>query len=113
MCSKEELNIILKKMAEIYRLIYGSDLVKIVMYGSYARGDYNVESDIDIVAIVKGERVTLQNKLKKVWDTSADLELEYETIISPTIIPYEEYERFRDDIPYYRNIDQEGVTIVA
>lgn len=37
----------------------------------------------------------------------------YETIISPTVTPYAEYEKYREDMPYYRNTVQKGVTIVA
>lgn len=113
MCSKQELESILRKVAAAYRLIYGDDLVKILMYGSYARGDFDADSDVDIAAIVKGDRQILQNDLKKVWDVSSDLELEYETIVSPTVIPFDEYEKYREDIPYYRNIEKEGVVIVA
>ena len=50
---------------------------------------------IDVVAIVRGERQDLQERLKKVWDVSSDLELEYETIVSPTVIPFGEYESIR------------------
>ena len=90
MCSKQELDSILREVAAAYRLVYGDDLVKILMYGSYARGDFDADSDVDIAAIVKGDRQTLQNDLKKVWDVSSDLELEYETIVSPTVIPFDE-----------------------
>lgn len=113
MCSKKELNNILNKVATAYRLIYGNDLVKVLIYGSYARGDFNADSDIDIVAIVKGDRKKLQNDLKRVWDISSDLELEYGTIVSPTVIPFDEYEKYKEDLPYYRNIDREGVVVVA
>lgn len=67
----------------------------------------------DVVAIVKGSRDELQRKLKTVWDYSCELELEYGTILSPTVIPYEEFETYKQDMPYYRNIEQEGVAIVA
>ena len=80
MCTRNELNIILQKMAQIYRSVYGEELVQVILYGSYARGDYSHDSDVDLVAIVRGERVTLQEKLKKVWDESCELELEYDTI---------------------------------
>ena len=113
MCSQRELNILLKKLAEIYQSVYGSDIVKILMYGSYARGTFAADSDLDVVAIVKGSRDELQRKLKTVWDYSCELELEYGTILSPTVIPYEEFETYKQDIPYYRNIEQEGVAIVA
>ena len=113
MCSQNELNVLLKEIAAIYRKVFGEDIVKIVLYGSYARGTFDAESDIDIVAIVKGEREELQRKLREVWVLSSDLELEYETILSPTVIPYEEFEKYRNDIPYYRNIEEEGIRIVA
>lgn len=113
MCTRNDLNIILQKIAEVYRSVYGSDLVKIILYGSYARGNYDNESDVDIVAIVHGNRAELQEQLKKIWDESFELELEYGTIISPTVIPYEEFEQYREDLPYYRNIAKEGVEIVA
>ena len=36
------------------------------------------DSDVDVVAIVHGDRKTLQQQLKKVWDSSCELELEYD-----------------------------------
>lgn len=113
MCTKNELNIILKQLAEAYRSVYGNQLVRIILYGSYARGDNTEDSDVDVVALVKGERSALQEQLKKVWDISSDMELEYGTILSPTVIPYDEYERFVEDLPYYKNIAREGVEISA
>ncbi len=93
--------------------IMGDSLKQMILYGSYARGDYEKDSDIDIVAIVHGNRFELQNKLKEIWDISADLEVEYGTIVSPTVIPYEEFEKYKNDLPYYRNILKEGVKVVA
>ena len=113
MCTKNELNSILQKLIQIYRSVYGENLVQVILYGSYARGDYHTDSDVDVVAIVHGDRKTLQQQLKKVWDSSCELELEYDTILSPTVIPYEEFKQYQKDLPYYRNISQEGVVISA
>ena len=95
-------------MRECYFSIYGTNVVKIVLYGSYARGDFDEESDIDIVAIVKGKREELQKKLRQIWDLSADLGLENDVVVSPMVIPYDEFMRYRESLPYYRNIEEEG-----
>ena len=50
MCTRNELNLILQAMTQAYQAVYGANVVKIILYGSYARGDYQKDSDIDIVA---------------------------------------------------------------
>lgn len=113
MCTENEFHLILRAVIQAYQAVYGDRVVKIVLYGSYARGENERDSDIDIAAIVQGEREVLQNELRKVWDISSELELEYGTIVSPTVIPYAEFEKYKNDLPYYRNIEREGVEIVA
>ena len=111
MCTRIELRTILNELEKSYLEAYGSRLSKIILYGSYARGDYRDDSDIDVAAIVKGSRPEIQQELNKVWDKADDLELEYEVIVSPTAIPLDEYEKWKDSLPYYRNIENEGVMI--
>lgn len=111
MCKKSKIDIILNRINEVYYEVYGKDVVDILLYGSYARGDYDHDSDIDIVAIVYGERFDLQKKLDRVWDISSELELEYGIIVSPTVIPFNEYMEYKEILPYYQNIQKEGVSI--
>lgn len=108
MCTETQLSKVIKAMVECYRKVYGQDIVEIVLYGSYARGDYSEDSDIDIVAVVQGSRLALQEKLKAVWDMSTDIGLENDVIVSPTVIPYDEYAAYKQTLPYYRNIAEEG-----
>ncbi len=108
MCTGIQLDNISNQMVECYRSIYGMDIVEIFIYGSYARKDCNDESDIDMAAIVKGNRIDLQQKLKRVWDMSADIGLENDIIVSPSVIPYDEFEEYKDKLPYYMNILKDG-----
>lgn len=108
MCTKVQLNDISKQMVECYHSVYGNDVADIFLYGSYARGDNDSNSDIDIAAIVKGNRVELQQKLKIVWDISADIGLENDVVVSPTVIPYDEFVEYKEKLPYYMNIVREG-----
>ena len=108
MCTKVQLNNISKQMVECYYSVYGKDIADIFLYGSYARGDNDNNSDIDIAAIVKGKRVELQEKLKIIWDISADIGLENDVVVSPTVIPYDEFVEYKEKLPYYMNIVREG-----
>ena len=98
-------------MKKGYEQVYGDNIIDIYLYGSYARGDYDVESDIDFAAVVKGERLDLQRKLKAMWDIAADLGMERDVVISPTVIPYSEFIKYKYELPYYRNIIREGLKI--
>ena len=113
MCTENELQMVTENVVRSVLYLLEDKINRIILYGSYARGDYQKDSDIDIVAIVQGDREKLQQGLKSVWDISSDLELEYGTIVSPTVIPFAEYEKYKNDLPYYRNIESEGVEIVA
>ena len=108
MCSANKLNEINRQMLDCYRETYGADLRSVILYGSYARGDFDDESDIDYTAIVDGDRRELQQKLKSVWARSAELGMENDVVISPTVIPESEYEQYKEILPYYRNIMEEG-----
>lgn len=111
MCTEIQFNKIIKEMVDCYRVVYGKDIVEIVLYGSYARGDFSEDSDIDLVALVYGSRLDLQNKLKDVRNVSAELSLDNDIIISPMVIPYDEFMRYKQTLPYYRNIAEEGKKI--
>lgn len=112
MCTAAQIKDITTQLANVYRNIYGDDIVKILLYGSYARNEESNQSDVDIVAIVKGKRIDLQKKLKKVWEISADIGYENDIILSPTVVPFDEYEKYRNILPYYMNIEKEGIKIV-
>lgn len=104
---------ILTKAVSEYRNIFGDALVQVVLYGSYARGDYDNESDIDIVALVRCDRVTISEKTLAMAQFSSDLDLKYGVMVSPSAIPYDEYLKYQNDLPYYANIAKEGVELIA
>lgn len=98
-------------LVKCYREVYGSNIKDIILYGSYARGDFSEESDVDVVAVVHGTRIELQDKLKIVWESAAEIGLENDVILSPAVIPYDEFFRYKNTLPYYKNIAEEGKKI--
>ena len=108
MCSGAQLNNIANDIVREYRNVYGDRIDRIYLFGSYARGEATDQSDIDIAAIVHGDRLTLQDQLKMVWDAAADIGLDNDVVISPTVIPDDEFQQYKEILPFYRNINKEG-----
>ena len=109
MCTENDLNTITRLIAKIYK----DCLTSVYLYGSYARKDNDSESDIDMVAIVDEKREQAEKTLKKVWNEAFEVAYKYDVVISPTVIPSSEFEMMKNDLPYYRNIMNEGVKISA
>ncbi len=99
---------ICRRVVAAYRKAYGDAIEAIYLYGSYARGDYDEDSDIDFAAIVKGERLDVQKKLHRMWDDTVRMDLELDIITSPTAIPAGEFEKYKSQSGYYKNILKEG-----
>ena len=43
---------LIEKYVEAVKKIYGSHVRQIILYGSYARGDFRPDSDVDIMILV-------------------------------------------------------------
>lgn len=108
MCNANQFSEIIDEIVKSYKETYGTDLKDVILYGSYARGDYDDQSDIDFAAIVSGNRLDLQNRLEKVLDKAAVIGVKNDAVISPVVIPYDEYTKYKSHLPYYKNIDKEG-----
>ena len=102
------LEFICGRVVESYRKVYGNNIQKIYLYGSYARGDFNEDSDIDFAAVVNGEREDLQEKRKYVLAETVRMDLEFDVLTSPKVIPAADFEKYGEELPYYRNIKKEG-----
>ena len=113
MCTSSELNGITSKLVEKYRMLFGDALKEVVLYGSYARGDFDEESDVDVVGIVDYSREDLQRTYRELGKLSSELSLAYGVTVSPTAIPLSDYLKYRDALPYYRHIQEEGVKLIA
>jgi predicted nucleotidyltransferase len=70
----------------------GDRLVKIVVFGSRARGDFDAESDTDIAIIVR----ELSRELKyQILDTVAEIEMKFIVPLSVIVFSENEFERLK------------------
>ncbi len=90
--------------------VVGDDAVRIILYGSVARGDNTWESDVDIAVLT--DRDYDRNKgtgiLSKLLGA---LNLKYDTVFSVITIDEESYNDWLFELPFYFNIDEEGITL--
>lgn len=99
---------ILDEVKEKLKKIYGDKLKGIILYGSYARGDFTDGSDIDIVILLEG----MENQCKEALRCSRELyelELNYDTVISVLPVTVDYFETRHP--PVILNAKREGIWI--
>ena len=102
------LDIICNRVVDSYKKVYGEDIQGIYLYGSYARGDFDEESDIDFAAIIKGIKPGWNPKRSELLRETGEIDLEYDVFISPKVISADYFDKYFSEMPYYQNILKEG-----
>lgn len=108
MDNKTVLDKVIEKASECVLELISEDLKMIILFGSYARGDYSEESDIDIAVLVNGDRETADRYMEKLVRLSADIDLDNMVVVNFICLPYSEYAEKKGYYPFYRNIESEG-----
>ncbi len=111
--SNDRLELILKEVYNNASKLFENKLIFAVLYGSYARGDYDMESDMDIALIVDLDRTEIKKYNKALVSLMTYFLNTYDIVININEIPVKEFEEYKDTLPYYRNIYNEGVRIGA
>ncbi len=82
----------------------------VILYGSFARGDNNANSDLDILILLDKKQITRDDE-KKVKYPLYDIEFETGQIISPIVLSRNDWETRHRITPFYENVLKEGVTL--
>ena len=81
------------------------------LYGSYARGDYHAESDVDILLTVDVEDIAPLRKVAA--GVSSSLSLEHDVTVSVSLKQAAQFRRYSDSMPFYQNVLREGIRYVC
>ena len=103
-------NVVYKFSLQLRKLL-GSSLSKVILYGSYARGDNHDFSDVDLMILVKMSDSEIKRIENDVYDIAFEIEIETGIDISPIIKNEAQYEYWVDTLPFYRNVRDEGVVL--
>ena len=98
---KEFVNMVMEK--------YEDRVEKIILFGSYARGEGKEESDMDVLVITTADWFEMQKNLSEI---AVDVLLDTGVYISAKAVTVEEYKQMKDiNTGFYQNVAREGVIV--
>ena len=104
---------IMQDFAKSVRKILGNSLDSVIVYGSYARGDYSELSDVDVMLLVSLGEEDIKKISDQISDLAFDFMMKYGVDISPVITNTDHFNYWADNLPFYRNVRDEGVRLSA
>ena len=100
---------VLQELVQGILAVMQKHLVRIVLYGSVARGTNTEESDVDVALIVKG---TLDEETEdKLSDFIVDMNLKYDKVFSVIDIDFDNFCKWENVTPFYNTVNREGIIL--
>ena len=88
---------------------YKEEILEVILYGSVARGEPALESDIDLLIVTANGGQELRDEISM---ACFDIILQTEVILSPLVMDEETYEwhkKYRD--PLYNSLQRDGIDL--
>jgi len=105
----------IKNLLEGYILelqnIYGKYLQSVILYGSYARGDFTNDSDVDIMILLNLTDEEIKEYRHQLSKHTYDFYMAYELDIKPIAKSKEHFMKWVDNYPFYASVNREGVKL--
>lgn len=100
-----------KEATHALKSALSDELVKVILYGSCARGDYNADSDLDIAIITKCDRLKAKKYVDILAEISTKLAAKYFIVVNFVAIPEQEFLEKKEWYKYFKNIESEGILL--
>ena len=95
-------------LAQLRQRIADSVLA-VILFGSKARGEANIEADIDLLVLLDRETPELRTSL---WRIAADVSLDFNVVLSPRVFGRARWAEARHmGLPLYRAIMADGIAL--
>ena len=113
MCSKDVLNKVTEKICTAAKEVLGEKLEKVVLFGSYARGDNDEESDVDIMVLADIAPEDVDKTRDKIRDLMEYIDLYNDVLVSLVIVCSAIYHKYGSVSRFYMNVQKDGVELYA
>lgn len=104
-----ELSNLLEEVKNDILLLLKDSIKQLKLFGSYARGDYNNDSDIDIFLVY--DETNLKNIDDLISELSVGYQLNYGIMINIYDMSISYYNKYKNISPLIKNIEREGVPL--
>ena len=104
----EQLKTILSELRRRFEALYGERLVRMVLFGSQARGDADDGSDIDVLVVLRG-LVHPGEEIARTGGIKAELSLRCDVVISCVYMSSDRY--LTEQSPLLLSVRREGVPV--
>ena len=91
--------------------IYGAHLKSVILYGSYARGDYTHDSDVDIMLLVDLVAEEADVYSDALSELGYEYNVNYNIWVMPVVKNLQHFKQWVAAYPFYTNVQKEGVTL--
>ena len=105
------IKMLLGQYTEILRKIYGSHLKTVILYGSYASGDYKADSDIDIMILLDLSDMDIKQYRHELSGETFDFNMDHDLDIKPIAKSQQHFQNWVDVYPFYANVKREGIKL--
>ncbi len=105
---RSEIRNIINALKKDLSVLYGERLKDVMLYGSWARGEATIDSDIDVAVVLDG-KVIPGKEIDRMIDIVTDLNLEYSVLLSIYPVSSEGYSKIKS--PLLLNIHKEGIAV--
>jgi uncharacterized protein len=113
MCDKAVLNLITEKVCAAAIEVLGGKLEKVILFGSYARGDYDEESDIDIMIIADIALEEANETRRKIHARMEYIDLEHDAVVCLSMACSDIFHKHQDISGLYINVRKDGMELYA
>ncbi len=102
---------LIKEYVTAIRKIYGSHLKQVILYGSYARGDFREDSDVDIMLLVDLPEEKLSEFSDNLSELGFDYNVDYDVWFMPVVKNIDHFRYWCQAYPFYTNVAKEGILL--
>ncbi len=84
---------------------------EVILYGSYVRGDFNSDSDIDVLVVLKKAENTILDLVSELSEKAME-EFDYQDFLSVIQLSEKQWQTSQKlNTPFYKAIDREGISL--